>query len=152
MSVSLNTVNSENDDHRVDTNNPHGVTASQVGAYTKSQVDSMVGGGGGYVTSSGVPVTSTMGNWSFNVSTYSSNATWGVFFLISSESAFPGQAVWAFPNSSYINGWQVFSNYSDKSQSISSNFLAPVVNGTCYGKSADSSSGGTLNIWFVGWL
>lgn len=38
----LNAVNSENDTHRAATNNPHSVTASQVGATTTSQVQSMV--------------------------------------------------------------------------------------------------------------
>jgi hypothetical protein len=38
----LNSVNSENDTHRAATNNPHNVTATQVGAYTKSEVDGLV--------------------------------------------------------------------------------------------------------------
>ena len=42
MSVSLNNVNSENDTHRAATNNPHDVTATQVGAYTKSEVNNLI--------------------------------------------------------------------------------------------------------------
>ena len=37
----LNTVNSENDTHRAATNNPHNVTASQVGALTSSQAQTI---------------------------------------------------------------------------------------------------------------
>ena len=70
-----------------------------------------------------------------------SGARWGIFTTNMAGGSWPNHAVWVYSTTNWTAGNSVAANHSDKSQHVTMQYLAPILNGRyCYINNVESSS------------